>query len=127
MKNKLMLMEKMKGAQSMSDVTKIADVITDTIKHITFTSNAFISKVGSSEPALSGAVSQAAKGDFRCGVKGNAGIYAFQVLNQNKLTGEYDQKKEEEQASMMSKRASSSFTSELYEKANVVDNRYLFY
>ena len=121
------LMEKMKGAQSMSDVTKIADVITDTIKHITFTSNAFISKVGSSEPALSGAVSQAAKGDFRCGVKGNAGIYAFQVLNQNKLAGEYDQKKEEEQASMMSKRASSSFTSELYEKANVVDNRYLFY
>ncbi|MCR4921201.1 MAG: SurA N-terminal domain-containing protein [Bacteroidaceae bacterium] len=121
------LLEKLQGVKSMADMLKMADVQTDTIKHVTFTNNAFVSKVGSSEPALSGAVSKAAKGDFVCGVKGNAGIYAFQVLGENKLAGDFDQKKEEEQASMSAHRAVSNFTSELYEKAKVVDNRYVFY
>ena len=126
-KQAIVLQEKMQSAKSIDDVAKIADAIVDTVKHISFTSNAFISKVGSSEPALSAAVSKAQKGDFKTGVKGNAGVYAFQVLDQHTLAGEYDQKKEETQASASNKRAVTNYISELYRKANVVDNRYIFY
>jgi peptidyl-prolyl cis-trans isomerase D len=126
-KQAAMLQEKMKDAKSLADVAKIENAISDTIKHISFNSNAFISKVGSSEPALSGAVSQAKKGDFRAGVKGNAGVYAFQVIEQNKLDGEFDQKKEEEVSVNMSKRMVGNYASELYKQANVTDHRYIFY
>ncbi len=126
-KQAAMLAEKMQAAQSLADVAKMEGAISDTISHITFNSNAFISKVGSSEPALSGAVSRAAKGDFVKGIKGNAGVYAFQVIEQNKLAGEFDAKKDGELASAASKRAVGSYVGELFEKANVEDHRYIFY
>ena len=69
-----MLQEKLKGVKSIADVAKIEGAVTDTIHHITFMSNAFVSKIGASEPALSGSVSKAKKGDFKSGLKGKAAI-----------------------------------------------------
>ena len=57
-KKAAMLQEKLKGAKSIADVAKIEGAVTDTIHHITFMSNAFVSKIGASEPALSGSVSK---------------------------------------------------------------------
>ncbi len=119
--------EKLANVKSIADVEKIQGAVTDTIKHASFTNNVFVSKVGASEPALSGAISGTKPGDFKCGIKGNSAVYAFQVLDQHKHEGTYDQKKEEQQLSQSNSRVLSNFTSELYEKANVVDNRYLFY
>ncbi|MGN0233317.1 MAG: peptidylprolyl isomerase [Bacteroidaceae bacterium] len=126
-KKAAMLQEKMKDAKSIADVQKIAGAQTDTINHINFTNNAFVTKVGRSEPALSGAVATTKKGDFKAGVKGNGAIYAFQVIDQTKIDGAYDKKTEEGQAMQSMLRGLSAFTSELYQKAKVVDNRYLFY
>jgi len=119
--------EKMANVKSIADVEKIQGAVTDTIKHVSFTNNVFVSKVGASEPALSGAISGTKPGDFKSGIKGNSAVYAFQVLDQHKHEGTYDQKKEEQQLSQSNSRALSNFTSELYEKAKVVDNRYIFY
>lgn len=121
------LQEKMANAKSIADVEKISGVVTDTVNHISFTNNAFISKVGSSEPVLSGAVSNAKKGDFKAGIKGKAAVYAFQVLNQSKGEAKYDQQKEEMQQAQYNTRALGNFISELFEKAEIVDNRYIFY
>lgn len=126
-KKAAMLQEKMKAAKNIADVAKIAGAVSDTISHINFTNSAFISKVGSNEPALSGSVSAAKKGDFKAGVKGNAAVYAYQVLNQQKLEGKFDKKQEEQQATQMNMRALGNITGELFQKANVVDNRYIFY
>ena len=121
------LMEKIQAAKSIAEVAKMEGAVTDTVKHITFASNAFISKVGNSEPALSGSVSAAKKGDFKTGIKGNGAVYAYQVLNQSKSDAKFDAKQEKQQAAQMSMRALSAFTSELYLKADVQDKRYLFY
>lgn len=121
------LMEKIQAAKSIAEVAKMEGAVTDTVKHITFASNAFISKVGNSEPALSGSVSAAKKGDFKTGIKGNGAVYAYQVLNQSKTDAKFDAKQEKQQAAQMSMRALSAFTSELYLKADVQDKRYLFY
>ena len=121
------LQEKMKAAKSIADVAKMEGAVTDTVKHVSFANNAFIAKVGSSEPALSGSVSTAKKGDFKAGIKGNGAVYAYQVLNQNKVDSKFDAKQEKQQAAQMSMRALSSFNNELYLKADVQDKRYLFY
>lgn len=126
-KKAAILLEKMEAAKSIEDVAKMEGAVTDTIKHINFASNAFISKVGASEPALSGSVSSAKQGDFKAGIKGNSAVYAYKVLAQDKTAGEFDKKKEERTAAQMMLRSLGNFTSELYDKADVVDHRYLFY
>ena len=110
-----------------ADVEKIAGVQTDTISHINFANATFVSKVGRSEAALSGAVSAAKKGDFKAGVKGNGAVYAFQVIDQTKTGGKFDKKNEEAQNLQSMLRGLAAFTNDLYLKADVKDNRYLFY
>ncbi len=126
-KKAALLLEKIKDAKSISDITKIEGAVSDTVKHINFTSPAFISKVGSSEPILAGAVSSAKQGDFKTGIKGNSSVFAFQVLSQNKLSTQYDEEKEKKQSIQTATRFLGSFTSELYKKADITDNRYIFY
>ncbi len=126
-KKAAMLQEKIQNAKSIADITKIEGALTDTVKHVNFASNTFVTRMGSSEPVLSGSVSTAKQGDFKAGVKGNAAVYAYQVLNQNKLGTQFDQKKEEQQATQNTMRALNSYTSELYKNAGVEDKRYLFY
>ena len=122
-----LLREKMKDAKSVADVAKIKDAVSDTIKHITLASNTFVSKVASSEPALSGSVSTAKKGDFRSGVKGNGGVYAYQVIDQKELSNKFDQKQEETTAQQQNRRALNAYIGELYQKAKIEDHRYIFY
>jgi len=126
-KKAALLLEKMNGAKSVADVAKMEGAVADTIKHITFMGNAFISKVGSSEPALSGSVSKAKKGDFKAGVKGKAGVYAYQVLDQKKTDVKYDQKQEEQKLQQTISRSLGNFTNELLQKADIKDNRYIFF
>ena len=121
------LQEKMQAAKSIADVAKMEGAVTDTIKHVNFANNAFIAKVGNSEPVLSGSVSAAKKGDFKAGLKGNGAVYAYQVLNQTKSDIKFDAKQEKQQCAQMYMRALSAFTNELYLKADVQDKRYLFY
>ena len=126
-KKAAILMEKMNGAKSVADVAKMEGAVNDTIKHITFNGNAFVSKVGSSEPALSGSVSKAKKGDFKSGIKGKAAVYAYQVLDQKKLDIKYDQKEEEKKLQQSIARNLGGYFGELFQKADVSDNRYIFY
>ena len=126
-KKAALLAEKMNAAKSVADVAKIEGAVTDTIKHVTFASNAFISKVGSSEPALSGSVSKAKKGDFKSGIKGKAAVYAYQVLDQKKNDVKFDKAQEEQKLQQTIARNLGNFTSELVQKANITDNRYIFF
>ena len=126
-KKAAMLQEKMKGAKSVADVAKIEGAVTDTIKHITFASSAFVSKIGSSEPILSGSVSKAKKGEFKSGIKGRSAVYAYQVLDQTKNGAKFDKKEEEQKLQQNIGRYLSNFTSELMQKADVNDKRYIFF
>ena len=102
----------------------------DTIKHVTFNAPVFLQSVGSSEPALSGAIARAAKGQFVKGIKGNAGVFAFQVTGEENANAELDDiSKQNTKVQIINQgiRASSRYIAELMEKANVKDNRYIFY
>jgi peptidyl-prolyl cis-trans isomerase D len=61
-------------------------------------------------------------------VKGNGGAYLFQVLSKKLREGaKYDEKQQKQQLQQMASQAASRFMYELMLKANVKDNRYLFF
>ncbi|MBQ8968303.1 MAG: SurA N-terminal domain-containing protein [Bacteroidaceae bacterium] len=121
------IIEKMQSAKSVADVAKMGGAVQDTVSHITFASPVFVQKVASSEPILSGTVAAAKKGQFVNAVKGEGSVYAFQVLEQNKLDGKFDQKQEETQQAATYTRSLGGLIQVLARKAKIVDNRYLFY
>ena len=96
---------------------------------MTFTAPVFVQATGASEPALSGAVAVSKQGAFsKAVVKGNGGAYLFQVVKKSERQGaKFDEKMVEQQLQQQAMQAAGRFLQELYQKANVVDNRYLFF
>lgn len=122
-----MLMGKLSGVTSIAAAqgkgAKVADV-----NQITFASSTFIALTGSSEPALSGAVSAVAKGKFSPKpVKGNAGVFVFQVTGRSTRPGKFDANSMMQRLRQREMQMAGNFMNELYIKAKVVDNRYLFF
>ena len=101
----------------------------DSVKQITFSAPVFVQATGSSEPALAGAVAALKQGDFsKALVKGNGGAYLFRVIKKAQREGaNFDEKTVERSLSQRAQQAAGRFLQELYQKANVVDNRYLFF
>ena len=101
----------------------------DSVKQITFNAPVFVQSTGASEPALAGAVAGLKAGDFsKAVVKGNGGAYLFKVLKKAAREGvKFDDKQMEQQLQMQATQAARLFIQELYQKAGVVDNRYLFF
>ena len=122
-----MIMAKLKGVNSIAAAqAKSAKV--STVNQITFAAPAFIQATGAAEPALSGAVAATAQGKFcSAPVKGNAGVYVFQVVKKQMRPAKYN---EEQQIQMCRQRAMQymgNFMQDLVFGAGVVDNRYLFF
>ena len=123
-----MLMAKLKGVNSITAAqSKGAKV--STVNQITFSAPAFVQATGSVEPALSGAVAGTAAGKFsKAPVKGNAGVYVFQVVKKALRDGsKYNEAMVMQQTAQMNMQLISNFMQDLILKANVVDNRYLFF
>ena len=119
---------KFANVKSVADAQKAGAKI-DSVNQITFGAPVFVQATGASEPALSGAVAGVKQGEFSPAlVKGNAGAYLFQVNRKAAREGEkFDAKSVETRLQQQATQAASRFISELYQKANVVDNRYLFF
>ena len=101
----------------------------DSVNQVTFTAPVFVQATGASEPALAGAVAASKQGAFsKAVVKGNGGAYLFQVLKKAERQGaKFDEKLVEQQLQQQAMQAAGRFLQELYQKADVVDNRYLFF
>ena len=130
-KKAALIQERLAAANDIAAAAKVQGAQpVDTIKHVTFSSPVFISSIGGSEYSLSGAVAKAAKGQFVKGVKGKAGVYAFQVANEQQGTAKQDDAAKQRTNSQLANqqlRGASRFMQELFERANVKDNRYIFY
>lgn len=100
----------------------------DAVNQITFAAPVFVMSVGASEPALSGAVAATAKGKFSSRpVKGNAGVYVFEVTGRAMRPSKFDAKTEEQKTRQKALQYAGNFMNELILKANIEDNRYLFF
>ena len=119
---------KLKGVNSV-DAAKAKGAQVTTVSQVTFAAPAFIQATGASEPALSGAIAATKAGQF-CPrvIKGNGGAYMFKVVKKAQRGGaKFDAKATEAQLRQQALQAASRFMNELYLKAEVKDNRYLFF
>lgn len=122
------LMAKLQGVNNVNAAKAKGAKISD-VNQITFASPAFIPEIGAMEPAISGAVAATAAGKFsKNAVKGNSGVYLFQVVKKTMRAGvKYNEKTQEQRCRQSSLQYVGNFMQDLISKAGVVDNRYLFF
>ena len=122
-----MLMAQVKGVNSIS-AAKAKGAQISTVNQITFAAPVFVQATMMGEAALRGAVAATAKGKFSAhAVKGNAGVYLFQVVDKKARPAKYNEKEYEQRQRQKSLQSVGNFMRDLYLKANVTDNRYLFF
>lgn len=122
-----MLIAKAKGATSIA-AAKAKGAVVTSVNQVTFSAPVFVSSTGASEAALSGAVSSAKVGSFFSRpVKGQGGVYQFQVVKRAKNATKFNEQQQETTLRQKAMQYAGSFMNELYIKAKVVDNRYLFF
>lgn len=122
-----MLMAKAKGVNNIAGAKAKGANVT-TVNQVTFAAPVFVQSTGMSEPALSGAVAATAKGKF-CSqpIKGYGGVYLFQVTDKKMRSVKFNEKEYEQRQRQKVMQYAGNFMQELYFKANVKDNRYLFF
>ena len=117
----------MKSCTSIDQAKAVKNAVSDTIKHVTFSAPAYISLTRGSEPVISAVASKTAINATSAPVKGNAGVYMVQVLSKDNGKEELDVKSEETTLTNMYSRFATQFINDLYQKAEVIDNRYLYF
>ena len=121
------LIAKLNGVTSIAAAKSKGGVVTP-VNQVTFASPVFLTATGASEPALSGAVAATAKGAFdKTPVKGNAGVYMFQVTGRTMRPVKFNAKETEQRLRQRAMQYAGNFMNQLYINAKVVDNRYLFF
>ena len=121
------IMEEMKKYNSIA-VKEMKDAVSDSVKHVTFSAPAYISVTRNSEPVIGAVAAKTAVNKVSAPVKGNGGVYMIQVYAKDKGTEKFDAKQEETTLANMAVRiAGNQFLNDLYQKAKVVDQRYLFF
>ncbi len=121
------LIDQLAKAKTLDEAKAVANAVSDTVKHVTFAAPTYVALTHSSEPALSGSAAKAELNKLSAPVKGNGGVYVFQVINKENTNDTFDEKAEEATAVNMNLRYMSRFMSDLYDKAGVKDTRYLFF
>ena len=118
---------KVNGVTTMADA-RAKGAKFSTINQVTFTAPVFVATSGASEPTLSGAAAATAQGRF-CSqpIKGNAGLYFVQVISKTMRPVKFDAKSQEQKLRQRIMQYAANFMNELYAKAGIVDNRYLFF
>jgi peptidyl-prolyl cis-trans isomerase D len=123
------LAQKFNGVTSI-DAAKAAGAQIDTVKMITFNAPTSIRSLGTSEPALSGAVAGVEKGQFsKAPVKGQQAAYVFQVTDRQTREGaHYDAKAQEDMLRQQAIRQVMSIANQdLLRTIKVDDFRYNFF
>lgn len=122
-----MLLKKLEGVKTIAQAKAKGAQVT-TVDQITFTAPVFVAATGSSEPALSGAVAATQLGKVSShAVKGNGGVYMFQVKDKRSRAIKYNEKEYMQRLSQRAMQAASGFMQELFIKADIKDNRYMFF
>lgn len=120
------LIEKAKALKSINDATAQGATV-DTLKHVTFAEMTMTSQ-GAPEPSLSGAVSVTEKGKMSAHpVKGNAGVYVFQVVEKTNRGMKEDSKAIQQSLAQKAQSNLNYYMTDLLLKAKIKDNRVNFF
>ncbi|KAA6335353.1 hypothetical protein EZS27_016407 [termite gut metagenome] len=121
------IIEDTKNATTFDQYKVVSYALNDTIKHVTFSAPAYVSILRSSEPLVSAYASAGEIDQLSTPIKGNAGVFVLQIYAKDKQNETFDVEAETTNQADMNTRLLNSFLSDLRLKANVKDNRYLFF
>ena len=122
------IMASMKNCSSIDQVKAMNNAVSDSVKHVTFNAPAYISVTRASEPAIGAAAAKTQVNGTSAPIKGYSGVYMIQVYNKENGVEKLDQKQEESNLINMAARiAGQQIFNDLYQKATVVDHRYLYF
>lgn len=128
-KKAAMIMEDIKKANptTFAQYDGMDNAVTDSVKHVTFAAPAYVSVLRSSEPLVGAYASVAQPNTLSKPIKGNAGVMVLQTYAQEDMAETFEVENEMATLQSTHQRFVSRFLSDLYQKANVKDNRYLFF
>ena len=124
---KIMADMKAAGAKTFAQYKDLNHAVSDSVKHVTFAAPAYVPALRTSEPLVSAFASVAELNKLSAPIKGNGGVFVLQAYAKEKTNDTYDQASEEATLENMYARMASQTLSDLYLKAAVKDNRYLFF
>lgn len=113
--------------KSFDEVGSMSGAKADVVKRISFASPAFINITSSSEPVINAAVAKMEVGAESAPIQGKGGVYVIKLVAKNAKDGTYNAKAEANNIMMLGQRSAQMLLNDLYEKAEVEDNRYLFF
>lgn len=115
------------GATTWEQFKALDKVVTDSVKHVSFSASAYVPSLRSSEPMVSAYASVAEVNKVSAPLKGNGGVFMLQPYAKEQSSETFNQETEEATAANMYARMASQCIGDLYLKASVKDNRYLFF
>ena len=124
---KIMADMKAAGASTIDQYKEMAGAVSDSLKYVTFSAPAYVPALRSSEPMVSAYASVAELNKVSTPIKGNGGVYVLQVYAKEKQNATYNQADEEKSLEATHVRMTNQALNDLYLKAEVKDNRYLFF
>ena len=125
--DKIKAMINAKHITSFNELSSIKGVVIDTVKHVTFSANTYVTALNASEPVLSAYASIAQLNQITKPIKGNAAVYVLMAVKKEVLPEKFNLADELMKDVQNMLRGASRFINDLYIKANVEDNRYLFF
>lgn len=115
------------NATSFDQYKNMANAVSDSVKHVTFSAPAYVPVLRSSEPVVGAYASVAEINQLSAPIKGMGGVLVLQSYAKEKSNETYEKETEEAAMANMHARMASQFINDLYLKANVKDQRYLFF
>jgi len=115
------------NATSFDQYKNMANAVSDSVKHVTFSAPAYVPALRSSEPVVGAYASVAEINQLSAPIKGMGGVLVLQPYAKEKSNETYEKETEEAAMANMHARMASQFINDLYLKANVKDQRYLFF
>ena len=124
---KIMADMKAAGAATFDQYKAMEEAVSDSVKHVTFAAPAYVPALRSSEPLVGAYASVGELNKLSSPIKGNGGVFVLQPYAKEKLNDTFE--KDTEEASLQNRyaRMASQFINDLYLKADVKDERYLFF
>lgn len=113
--------------KSFEQLAGVEGVKSDVAERISFASPTFVKSISANESAISSVVTKLQPGEVSAPIKGDKGVYVVKLVSVNKGGREFNPESEQATLKSMGRRNASYFFNDLYEKANVEDNRYLYF
>lgn len=115
------------NGKSYDELANVDGVKSDKANRISFVAPVYVTATSTSEPALCAAVTKLQPGETSAPIKGEAGVYVIKLVAKNQKAGEFNAATEQATLKAQAQRSAGRFLNDLFEKANVVDNRYLYF